>query len=68
MGRTNLVLDEPLVAEAMRLSGIKTKRGVVDAAVREFVETRSRKSLLDLKGSRLIAEDYDYKAAREAEA
>ena len=31
--RTNIVLDEELVAEAMRRTGIKAKRGVVEEAL-----------------------------------
>ena len=37
MGRTNIVLDERLVREAMQLSGAKTKRQAVDLALRELV-------------------------------
>jgi Arc/MetJ family transcription regulator len=37
MGRTNIVLDERLVRQAMRLSGAKTKRQAVDLALRELV-------------------------------
>ncbi len=36
--RTNIVLDEALVRKAMRLTGAKTKREVVDIALRRLVE------------------------------
>lgn len=39
--RTNIVLDEELVAEAMRLSAAKSKRAVVEEALRTFVAVRS---------------------------
>jgi Arc/MetJ family transcription regulator len=55
--RTNIVLDETLVSEAMSLSGIKTKKGVVDAALKDFVAVRSRKNLIDLKGKIRFADD-----------
>jgi Arc/MetJ family transcription regulator len=64
MSRTNIVLDDPIVEEAMRLSGLGTKREVVNAALVEYVETRTRKNLLDLFGSGLVDDDYDYKSAR----
>jgi Arc/MetJ family transcription regulator len=64
MSRTNIVLDDPVVEEAMRLSGIRSKREVVNIALIEFVETRTRKNLLDLFASNLIDDDYDYKSAR----
>ena len=62
--RTNLVLDDQLVTEAMQLTQVKTKREVVDLALRELVASRKRPDLRDLFGSDLIAPDYDYKQAR----
>ena len=40
--RTNIVLDDSLVAEAMKLSQITTKRKVVEQALAEFVAFRKR--------------------------
>jgi len=63
--RTNIVLDDRLVAEAQRLTGITTKRALVDEALRVLIATRKRRSLLELQGKIRFAEDYDYKALRE---
>ena len=63
--RTNIVLDDRLVAEAQRLTGITTKRALVDEALRVLIATRRRRSLLELEGKIRFAEDYDYKALRE---
>ena len=41
MGRTNVVLDESLIRQAMRLVGAKTKRQAVDLALRELVARRT---------------------------
>lgn len=38
--RTNIVLDDCLVKEAMRLTKSRTKREVVDRALRELVAHR----------------------------
>jgi Arc/MetJ family transcription regulator len=38
MARTNIDLDEDLVEQAMRLTGARTKRQVVDIALRRLVE------------------------------
>ena len=62
--RTNIVLDDKLVEEAMKLGRVKSKREVVDAALREFVAHRKRLDLRDLKGSALLRDDYDYKKLR----
>ncbi len=64
--RTNVVLDDRLVAEAFRLSEAKTKRQLVDEALRELIRVRRRKSLLDLKGKIRFAKGYDYKKLRAA--
>ena len=63
--RTNIVLDEALVAEAQRLTGIATKRALVDEALRVLITTRRRRSLLELEGKIRFADGYDYKALRE---
>ncbi|HEY9420934.1 MAG TPA: type II toxin-antitoxin system VapB family antitoxin [Thermoanaerobaculia bacterium] len=63
--RTNIVLDDDLIAEATRLTGIKTKKDLVHEALRVLVATRKRKSLLDLKGKIEFAPGYDHKALRE---
>lgn len=66
--RTNIVLDDDLVAEAARLSGIRTKKALVHEALRVFIATKKRKSLLDLAGRIELAPGYDYKALRPAGA
>ena len=38
MGRTNIEIDDELVGQAMRLTGVRTKREVVDIALRRLVE------------------------------
>ena len=62
--RTNIVLDDELVGEAMRLSGTRTKREAVDRALREMVARGKQAALLDLPGQDLIDPDYDVRAVR----
>lgn len=62
--RTNIVLDDQLVAEAMRLTRARSKREAVDLALRELVNRRRRKDVLALIGQDLIAPDYDVRAVR----
>ncbi len=62
--RTTVVLDDALVEEAQRLSGIQTKRDLIDRALREFVAARRRRSLLELDGQIEFAPGYDHKALR----
>ena len=62
--RTNIVLDDNLVREAARLTGIRTKRSLVDEALRLLVKTKKRRSILALKGKIRFADGYDHKALR----
>ncbi len=67
---TNIDIDEVIAQEAMRLSGAKTKRELVDRALREMVARAKRPSIRELFGMGGIAPDYDPKApwARGAES
>ncbi len=63
--RTNIVIDDELIKQAMRVSGLSTKKEVVNRALYEFVQNRSRKDLRDLRGKIRFAEGYDHKVYRE---
>lgn len=41
-----------------------TKKELIDAALREFVQTRKMKDMRDLKGKIKFSADYDYKKMR----
>lgn len=62
--RTNIVIDDRLMEEAMHLSGAKTKREVVQKALEEFISNRKRLNLKEIKGKIQFAEGYDYKKMR----
>jgi len=63
--RTNIVLDDDLVEEAIRHAKVRSKRELIDLALREFVEHHRRKDVRELRGKVHIDEDYDYKALRD---
>jgi Arc/MetJ family transcription regulator len=51
MSRTNIDLDDDLVAEVMRRFGVSTKKEAVDLALRRLVGVPlTREFLLDLEG------------------
>ena len=62
--RTNIVLDDKLVREVMKLAKVKTKREAVDVALRRFVQTGRQRRVLALRGTGGIQAGYDYKRAR----
>ena len=49
--RTNIVLDDKLVRETMKLANVKTKREAVDVALRRFVQSGKQRKLLGLFGT-----------------
>jgi hypothetical protein len=59
---TNIDIDEALIAQAMQLSGARTKREVVDRALREMVARARRPSVRELFGIGGVDPDYDPKA------
>jgi len=48
--RTNIVVDDNLMAEALKLSKIKTKKEVVDKALKLLVQVKRQEAIRKLKG------------------
>ena len=65
--RTNIDLDDDLMAEAFRLTEARTKKDLVHLALRELVERRRRRDVRELPGTVGIRPDYDYKSLRVAD-
>jgi Arc/MetJ family transcription regulator len=61
---TNLNLDDELLEEALALSGKKTKRETVNAALREYVSRRKQRRILSLFQKLDWDPRYDYKKER----
>ena len=47
--RTNIVLDDEIIKEAKRLTSLKTKKDVVDFALRALINNLKKKNLLTLR-------------------
>ena len=48
--RTNIVVDDCLMAEALKLSNIKTKKGVVETALKLLVQVKKQEAIRKLRG------------------
>jgi Arc/MetJ family transcription regulator len=48
--RTNIEIDDKLMAKAMKSSGAATKKAVVDEALRMLVRTHAQTGILRLRG------------------
>ncbi len=51
MARTNIVLDDILVEQCQKATGIKTRRRLVDHALRELLRRERQKKVLELRGA-----------------
>jgi Uncharacterized protein conserved in bacteria (DUF2191). len=51
VGRTNIVVNDRLLARVMRLYGLRTKREAVDFALRRVAGTGKRRDVLGLEGA-----------------
>ncbi len=48
--RTNIEIDDKLMAEALKASGLPTKRAVVEEGLRLVLRQKRRRAILDLFG------------------
>jgi Arc/MetJ family transcription regulator len=48
--RTNIVIDDKLIAEAMRLSGARTKREAVEDSLRLMVRVKRQERIRSARG------------------
>jgi Arc/MetJ family transcription regulator len=48
--RTNIEIDDELITEALRVSGLKTKRAAVEAGLKTLIRLNRQKKILDLAG------------------
>ena len=62
---TNIQIDNDLIQEALRLGGQRTKRGVVEEALQEYVQRRKQLKIIELFGTIEYDEEYDYKKQRQ---
>jgi Arc/MetJ family transcription regulator len=48
--RTNIDIDDKLMAEAQQLTGLRTKRAVVEEGLHALIRQKRRRKILDLAG------------------
>lgn len=64
--RTNIDLDDDLIQEALRLSGLRTKKAVVDKALETFIRCAREREALEMFGK--LEWEGDLAASREGRA
>jgi len=48
--RTNIVLDDQLVAEAQNLTGISTKKGIVEEGLKLLIRLKKQEAIKNWRG------------------
>ncbi len=61
---TNLSIDTELLEEALQVGGFSTKKDTVNQALKEFVQRRKQREIVELFGNFPSDQDYDYKKGR----
>ncbi len=62
---SNLKISDDLLAEALRVSGKKTKKAAVTEALEEYIQRHKQQGLRQLFGTLEFDPDYDYKQGRK---
>lgn len=57
-------MDDKLIEEARKVGRHKTKKAAVTAALKEYVQRRKQRDILDLVGTIEYWDDYDHKKLR----
>jgi len=63
--RTNVVIDDEMLKKAFRYSKARTKKELIHEALKEFIDSKQRLNLMDLRGKIEFRADYDYKRLRK---
>ncbi len=48
--RTNIVIDDTLMAEAMKVTALKTKKAVVESGLRLIIQVKKQERIKSLRG------------------
>jgi Arc/MetJ family transcription regulator len=64
--RTYVVIDDQLMRQAMRASGLPTKRAVIEAALRLLIEVKGQSAVRRLRGKVRWEGDLDEMRAARA--
>lgn len=62
---SNLAIDPNLLNEALSVGGLSTKKETVNQALKEFIQRRKQRQIVDLFGTLPADNDYDYKKGRK---
>ncbi len=62
--RTNIDIDDDLLADAFSVSQVRSKKELIHEALREYIKLKTRKDLTELAGKVQFHRGYDHKKQR----
>lgn len=62
--RTNIEIENDLMNEALTLTGLRTKKELVQLALQELVLSRKKKNLFELSGKIEFVDNFNHKDMR----
>ena len=57
--RTNIMIDEKLIGEAIKITGAKTKKEAVELGLRSLIQLKKQEALRGLRGKLKWRDDLD---------
>ncbi len=57
--RTNIVIDDTLMAKAMKVSALKTKKALVESGLRLIIQVKKQERIKSLRGKLKWDDDLD---------
>jgi Arc/MetJ family transcription regulator len=63
--RTNVIIDDRLIDEGLKLTNLRTKTELIKTALQELIENRKKMDLRKIKGKIKFRDDYNYKEMRK---
>lgn len=62
---TNLAINDRLLEEALKVGKLRTKKDTVNQALKEYIERRLQKGIMEIFGSVEFDPKYNYKKKRK---
>ena len=62
--KANLVINQTLLEQALRIGGLETENETVNTALEEFIEKRAGEEVIPLFNTVEYDDDYNYKILR----
>lgn len=63
---SNLAIDDELITQAPKVAGLKTKKDMVNLALKEFIARRKQEENINLLGTIEYNPEYNHKKVQEA--